>query len=526
MCTNRHEITLRSGRKMFVDCGECPACQQAKANKRAQRIRYNDKNDYVTLFVTLTYDNKYIPYIKKSDFPLYGSCSVPVYRDYDVRRVRSFSYRLHKRNKDRLVKDKVVYRDVDRPVGIFDSVDFDLSYKNPSNIDLVERFKTIRYKKNFQTVFHNDKVGILYYPDIQNFFKRLLINYERAYDKKLETSFFYCGEYGAKYARPHYHALIQCKKEDEQRVRDTILKSWRFSDRRLLQQYIEVAYAASGYVAAYVNTSTYLSPVYFQKSIRPKSCHSKFYGFGHPDHQLGKILEMFHRGTFEHTILVPTKKALVARSVLLPRYVLSKYFPKIKGFSKLTSEELASICCNPQKLNFYAKRLGYDSHVSDKNNTSFWSRFNEFSFNSPCDENGKENEPLELVYLKTDLWREKRSEFIRQEYSSVKDLVRNVRALFNARNRFCYDYKMTYGSYPHWSLYAFYYTRVWFLYASEQLRYMYNDIPEQDRFLTLDNVNNNEYDLKRHNELLLLYSTYDKMKKHNNIAASQRSFNF
>lgn len=105
-------------------------------------------------------------------------------------------------------------------------------------------------------------------------------------------------------------------------------------------------------------------------------------------------------------------------------------------------------------------------------------------------------------------------------------MVRNVRALFNARNRFCYDYKMTYGSYPHWSLYAFYYTRVWSLYASEQMRYMYKDIPEKDRYLTLDNVNNNEYDLTRHNDLLLQYSKYDKMKKHNNIAASQLSYNF
>lgn len=52
MCTNRKEITLPNGRKQFVNCGHCEACQQQKANRNTFRIRSEvaDVKGMVTLF--------------------------------------------------------------------------------------------------------------------------------------------------------------------------------------------------------------------------------------------------------------------------------------------------------------------------------------------------------------------------------------------------------------------------------------------------------------------------------------------
>ena len=71
----------------WVDCGHCSACLQKKANKRTMRIKSAIYPGYVTLFVTLTYRNINIPYIRKDEIKE----NVPyinVYRDCSVRRVR------------------------------------------------------------------------------------------------------------------------------------------------------------------------------------------------------------------------------------------------------------------------------------------------------------------------------------------------------------------------------------------------------------------------------------------------------
>ena len=68
MCKHSKVILNRYTMKWVrVDCGKCPTCMQKKAMSRATRIRNNLQAGEIALFVTLTYDNKYVPYIKKSD---------------------------------------------------------------------------------------------------------------------------------------------------------------------------------------------------------------------------------------------------------------------------------------------------------------------------------------------------------------------------------------------------------------------------------------------------------------------------
>lgn len=60
---------------------------------------------WLLFFVTLTYLNKYIPYIRKSDLELYNGEVFPIYRDFNVRRVRCVPLRPHFRSKGKFVKD-------------------------------------------------------------------------------------------------------------------------------------------------------------------------------------------------------------------------------------------------------------------------------------------------------------------------------------------------------------------------------------------------------------------------------------
>ena len=65
MCTNT-QLVYNKYIKRFVrvNCGHCPACQQAAANKRAARIRNNASYGTLPLSVTLTYSNDFVPHVK------------------------------------------------------------------------------------------------------------------------------------------------------------------------------------------------------------------------------------------------------------------------------------------------------------------------------------------------------------------------------------------------------------------------------------------------------------------------------
>ena len=179
MCTNQKEIYLKNGRKHIVACGKCPACQQQRALYFKSLIDNNTikGNGYVNLFVTLTYDNRFIPYIKPSyvDNGM-NIVHVPVYRDFDVRTVRGRN-KIYYDKRFRLSDDKKIIDYISLSSSAIDSLSSGLPF--------------IRSHGGYV----DDKVGILYKKDIQNFYKRLRINYERNYKQQLDLSFFVVGDY-------------------------------------------------------------------------------------------------------------------------------------------------------------------------------------------------------------------------------------------------------------------------------------------------------------------------------------------
>lgn len=69
--------------------------------------------------------------------------------------------------------------------------------------------------------------GGLHSSDIQNFFKRLRINFLRKYSLKPEFKYFCAGEYGGKFGRPHYHIILfGLPNADSKEMYDLLLNSW------------------------------------------------------------------------------------------------------------------------------------------------------------------------------------------------------------------------------------------------------------------------------------------------------------
>ena len=69
MCTHMRSIWNPYSRKnVLVKCGKCEACQQEAACRRANRIRNHVHDGNIQLFITLTYSNDFVPYVKFSEF--------------------------------------------------------------------------------------------------------------------------------------------------------------------------------------------------------------------------------------------------------------------------------------------------------------------------------------------------------------------------------------------------------------------------------------------------------------------------
>jgi hypothetical protein len=102
----------------------------------------------------------------------------------------------------------------------------------------------------------DDDIYSLYKPDIQNFFKRL-----RYYFPDRKISYFYCGEYGELYQRPHYHAIIyglSFYELEARKIRD------KFYSELIMNKIWELGYNTIGFAE---KKSVYYTTGYILKKI-------------------------------------------------------------------------------------------------------------------------------------------------------------------------------------------------------------------------------------------------------------------
>lgn len=359
MCTNIKPYTNRySGKVIYAKCGKCPSCLQEKANMRKRRIDYTGKSGNIWYFVTLTYDNKYLPYVRFTD--LYNNVrNLPIYRD---KRVYVGRYGSHYDTKE-YIRDNQVPIDT-----LHLSEDF---YRRNS----FRGIKSARHKRGC--------VGIAYYKDLQDFLKRLRVNLARKYDYVDAFSYYACSEYGEKRQRPHFHLLINAPASAEGKFKAAVNESWRFDDS--LPRKFEVARNASGYVSSYVCKSDDLPQILFSHEFKQKHSYSQGFGVDLPAFDLLSIVNASLSDYLEYNVEFVIKGVRTKCSLPIPKYVINKYFPKFTGYCRLNNVEVCDLLLSiqsPFKRGFFMyslqKYLNVNDFECEKWRTRFENCFNKY----------------------------------------------------------------------------------------------------------------------------------------------------
>lgn len=442
MCTNQREIVNKyTGHKLYVKCGKCPACLQEKAAYRVSRIKANDSPGLDAVMVTLTYARHCCPYILRNE--AYSFAHQKNFEENDRKRSRLYF------NSDNYRDSLSVYRDKTfRKVRI--NANYDIDYKvTNERVKLcdVDFSVSTNFKNCKDLKYEHDKIGVCYYPDVQDFIERLRLNLKRKYSYEESFKMYCCSEYGSKSLRPHFHLLFWIKKGDFELFRNAVIASWPYGNLSKFDRAIERAFRASSYVASYVNCSTDF-PDFLKVNFKAKHSYSKGFGFGSRDFSLFAILEKFYRGNLTVSPQKEIKGIPTIVECPIPTYVISRYFPKYKGFNRLSDAQRIQV----------ASRICRFSELSDIKKKAIIRFVNGFSF---------------PVY-----------------YSDIDFHQISVR-LNNAYQRFCDCYRIDYKSEPPSLIdYLELHSRIWNLYSSDCLRLnlQNEDVPIQEKYDNLEEI--------------------------------------
>lgn len=331
MCTNLKRVYNRYiNRTLLVDCGKCPACQQAKADRRAMRIRNTLEEGEICLFVTLTYKNEFCPYVDVRGLVYGPNYDVPIYRD---------SHGRYQRTNSSYAQKFVFHRE---RIQI-------------ASIPYVRIVKSDFFKKSSSRLFHlrnydEHKVGVCLFQDVQDFHKRLRINLKRKYHINATYKSFNCSEYGSTTQRPHFHLLLFIPASCESIYRRAIVESWPYADSDRTDQFIQQARDCASYVSSYVNSNSRISSLLSSVTTKQKHSYSHHFGMGNPSFSLDVLLAKIDKGALVYNTLSFVDGKPISITVPVPKYVISRYFPLFKGYSRLSVNSLAELLYSPERL--------------------------------------------------------------------------------------------------------------------------------------------------------------------------------
>lgn len=425
-----HYITNKyNGKKVFVKCGGCKSCRQEKANKLTNKIRnHHDSSKFDTLFVTLTYGRGECPYIDKSELQTIFN-SLKISKDFHIPSKQDSFINVYRDINKRIVfnpythetKTKVSYEKTLISSTFVENDDF-LSLGGFTDPRCFDKLRSLSHE--------HGKVGVIYYPDFQNFFKRLRINLYRHDNFSQKFDFFLCTEYGPTTIRPHAHIILFVPKGTKEIFVRNIIQSWPYGDRNRLKRYIESEVDASGYVSSYVNCSSFVPP-FLLAAFPPKHSASSFLGTNNNIHSLGSILRMQESRNYSYLQQINVKGDYSLR--LLPSHVINRYFPKFKGFGKLTNSEIYNLICNtsdPTRYHRFVSRCYYSENdimkIQHQIDNGYWKTFMSMS-------NGITREDYAKLFIS--VWTTYSCFCLRQQYEqqvplfemydNIDDFIRN-----------------------------------------------------------------------------------------------------
>lgn len=244
-----------TGERVFVPCAKCLPCQIQKQNILSLRVKNECLKHKYNIFFTLTYENSQIPYIR--------------------------------------VNDHNIYRGFDHPKIVGTTSDI-LACRIHPNL-FVKRNK-------LEIPFSYDSYGVLFYHDLQNFFKRLRNEIQERFNPGLfekesfKLRYVVCGEYGFEKHRCHYHGIFHTNNEQVKNYLLTgIMQNWTFcnwealrlADEKSLPSLIESDKGAD-YVSKYSTKFDSSFPLSEFNDFKPFVKYSKipYYGLSTLDEEV------------------------------------------------------------------------------------------------------------------------------------------------------------------------------------------------------------------------------------------------
>lgn len=363
---------------IIVPCGKCDGCLLHKANEWSMRCGMEIEDTPVTIFGTLTYNNKYLPKLLP-----FESCSFTVSnRGNDGRVDLTEVYRRSWYSDNGLNIRFNGVRDVLREDNII--IDYDyapLFVKHWENHD----FPVINYasKRDIQLWLKLLRKDLDDYGVYKN--ERVL---KRGYFR-----YFIISEYGPTTFRGHYHFLIFCQSQEvaSYLLDGSLYKNWQMCDANRFFPYCHVCDSgARGYVTQYLTSFSSLPNVFKEnKEIRPFRLASKSPGIGYIGQDKAKIYEDVARGVIKYSRSV---RRLELNTVLeYPKNFAVTLFPKCYQFAKISDSRrfhiysylYREVRATGQSALLLRKRLSEIMQASDYLATSACYRFCKDYVNSP-----------------------------------------------------------------------------------------------------------------------------------------------
>ena len=317
---------------MFVPCRKCPACIINKSNAKAVHLSEDVKSYPFVGMLTLTYDNRCVPCVRKGD--------------------------------------NRIFRGVDFPTSILCT--HDLEWSDDAVL--------------LNAPDNNQFVGVLYYKDYQNYIKRLRITYERKNSFKFPWRIFGKGEYGSLGKRPHFHILFYGFREFTENDQNLMFECWPFSDwsrLRPAKAFVIGCQNIGSYLTTYINSGFNSDGFYAQKGIAEKTFRSKNLGFG-VDNEVetrfqksfgcgfSELLQSAKRNPFE--VFQQAKLGLLSVDCL-PKKFISAYFSVPTGlcsasfdyFSRCVANALGGRIQSANGNSEYLTNLSYRRYCNARN---------------------------------------------------------------------------------------------------------------------------------------------------------------
>lgn len=310
-CLNPQYITNPyNHKKMVVSCGKCEACLNRHASFWVKKLRAEQRSWRFCMFVTLTYEDKYLPVLHIDDV---------------------------------------------------DDVAFDLN--NDTRIPISQLITKDSKSNKYMFSRLRSRLGLPYCNTdlIQKFHKRLNKYIHDNYTKKYQNfRYFLATEISPTTHRPHHHGLYFFNSREVARdFKEILFATWQYSNNfERGVQAEQVTGNAASYVAQYINCFANLPAVYKDTKLRPRFYFSKSPSLGSLLPLDEEVCELFTRCS-PTRIEYDAKRNIYVR-VRIPFSLENRLYPRIAGFDKTDYScrvRLFGICSRETDFKGFIKTL-------------------------------------------------------------------------------------------------------------------------------------------------------------------------